>query len=105
MDFGQRSATSSRPPSQHANRSLRKMQSEGLVTEYNNSIKMNLFLKMAIALVFGLIYNVIQYFENLEDYLSSMYLINTLRPILDYFEENFIYRFNRTVQSVPRFPT
>ncbi|KII71404.1 hypothetical protein RF11_11510 [Thelohanellus kitauei] len=30
-------------------------------------------------------------------------LINTFRPILDYFEDNFVGRFHRTARSVPRF--
>lgn len=71
----------------------------GLEKEYEEDATINLHVRMIIALAYLPLRDVVAGFEELEDYVNE-----SLRPVLDYVEDNYIGRRTREGRRRPLFP-
>ncbi|KII65317.1 hypothetical protein RF11_02737 [Thelohanellus kitauei] len=82
----------------------RKIQSFGLATAYTSEETTRNYLKLIPSLAFCPESHVITYFEHTEDHFNQENVIEEFRPLLNYFEDNYIGRFGRLSRADPIFP-
>eukprot|EP00102_Acyrthosiphon_pisum_P023010 XP_016660220.1 PREDICTED: uncharacterized protein LOC107883853 [Acyrthosiphon pisum] len=76
----------------------RKIQQEGLQTIYSTDVDFAVNANILAALAFVPLHDVVKAFEELVDYLPESIL-----PVVDYFEDNFIGRPMRRTRRTPKF--